>query len=149
MTGWRIGYLAAHSQIIRIISKLQQHMNTNTCTFVQKGACASFSLDPDYLNFYIKQLKTNVDAMIDTLKANSKIHLIAPKGGLFSFINISKAGLKSDEFAYKLLAKKNVALTPGISFGDNWDDHVRISLATGSDDFKEGMELIDEFVRGL
>jgi aspartate/methionine/tyrosine aminotransferase len=46
--------------------------------------------------------------------------------------------------------KKNVAVSPGIVCGKNWDDHVRISLCAASkEEFEEGVMLIDQFVKDI
>jgi aspartate aminotransferase len=149
MTGWRIGYLAANDQIIKIVSKLQQHINTNTCTFVQKGACAAFSLGEEHIDAYNQELQNKASFLVDTLALNNKLRINPPSGGLFGFLNVSKTGLSSDDFAHSLLLNMNVAVTPGVGFGKNWDDHVRISLAANIEDFKDGIKLIDKFVNEL
>lgn len=149
MTGWRIGYLVANSDIIKIVSKLQQHINTNTCTFVQKGACTTFLMDLNFLNTFNDQLKKNASFMLKVFGSNEKIHLTPPQGGLFSFLNISKTGMTSSEFRGELLIKKGVVVTPGIAFGKNWDDHVRITLGVDENEFQEGIRLIDEFTKEI
>lgn len=149
MTGWRIGYLTANSEIINIISKLQQHINTNTCTFIQKGTCAAFSLSSDYLDSYKDELREKASFAATIFNSNERLKLNSPMGGLFAFINISKTGLSSDAFSSELLLKMGVAVTPGIAFGDAWDDHVRISFVAPKKDFEEGIRLIDKFSNEL
>jgi len=147
MTGWRIGYLAAPKELIKAISRLQQHLNTNTCTFIQKGACSAFSLNEDYPKAYNSALKERESLLVEMVKSNSALRLVRPAGGLFAFLDISGASHGSDRFSARLLDRKNVAVIPGVSFGENWDDHVRISLVAQTDEFREGMRRIDEFVR--
>ena len=45
-----------------------------------------------------------------------------------------------------MLKKYNVAITPGIYFGNNWNDHIRISLATNEKNFKKGIDLLSIFL---
>lgn len=141
MTGWRIGYLVANDDLAKTIFKIQQHTNTNTCTFIQKGVCSAFNLPKDYLNNYKKQLQNNIQIL------NENLDIIQPQGGMFAFLNISKTGLTSDQFATKLLEETSVALTPGISFGENWNDYVRISLVPDTPTFEKGIKLIKEFMQ--
>lgn len=149
MTGWRIGYLTANKEVIKIVSKIQQHINTNTCTFVQKGACAAFSLSNGHVSSYNKELKDKASLMADIIESNHWLSLVPPMGGLFAFLNISRTGLSSDDFSFNLLSKKDVAVIPGVSFGEQWDDHVRISLVAGKDEFEDGIKRIDRFVREI
>jgi aspartate aminotransferase len=61
--------------------------------------------------------------------------------------NISALGLKSQNFADRLPTKANVALVPGIAFGD--DRTVRLSYATSLDIIKSGLDRIEEFCKTL
>jgi aspartate/methionine/tyrosine aminotransferase len=145
MTGWRIGYVNADSETIKKINKLQQHINTNTATFIQKGACEAFKVDDEFWDQHNADLKRKVLCIENNLATNINIRVVPPDGGLFAFLNIKQTGLDSDTFATELLKAKNVAVTPGVGFGASWDDHIRISLAAGYDEFSEGINLIDEF----
>jgi len=96
MTGWRIGYLVANKDLTRTISKLNQHINANTCTFIQKGVCSAFSLSSNFLSEYKEGLKKKAKFMYNILSKNKRLDIIPPRGGLFSFLNISKTGMNSD-----------------------------------------------------
>ena len=151
MTGWRIGYLvSSNDHIIKNIVYLQQHLNHHTCTFIQKGACAAFGLSSDYLNSYKMDLKERASFLCENVASNEKLRIVPPQGGMFAFLDISSSGKRSDDFAYNLLLKKNVAVSPGIVCGKNWDDHVRISLCAASkEEFEEGVILINQFVKDI
>jgi aspartate aminotransferase len=146
MTGWRIGYLYGSKEIITRVSKLQQHLNTNIPVFIQRGALAALNLDGSVLNDYINQLKTNENCLYQMTNQIQHLHYVRSKGGMFSFINISKIKMTSDKFCSALLNSKHVACTPGIIFGKNWDDHIRISLGGDVEEFAIAMERICEFV---
>ena len=149
MTGWRIGYLTANSKLIKVLSRIQQHINTNTCTFIQKAAAKALSIPTDFIDNYNLKLQKKALFLSQAFDQVDKIHAVQPEGGFFAFANIGKTGLKSDEFSSKLLQEKGVATTPGIAFGKDWDDHIRISLAANDVDFNEGITLIKEFVEEL
>ena len=139
MTGWRIGYLVAPAILIPTICKIQQHINTNVAPFTQRAALKALSIPKDYLVKYNKQLLCNYEILQKEIKNNQFLSSSLSKGGLFSFVNISNTGLNSDEFATSLLEKSLVACTPGINFGGNWDNHVRVSLAIPNKKFKKGI----------
>ena len=145
MTGWRIGYMTAESSLMSTIVKLQQHINTNTTTFVQKAACAALSMDQAPIKKYLKGLGDKADLLRQRLGNHPAYGMVAPEGGLFAFVDISRCGVGSDEFATGLLKDKNVAVTPGIGFGGNWDDHIRVSLAAPYDEFAEGIAGLYEY----
>ena len=147
MTGWRIGYLVAPLPLAQHIAEIQHHINTNVCTFVQKGSCAAFSLTTDYLSSFRSLLRKNTAELQKMVSQNKNLKLVQPQGSQFCFLNISDLGVGSDEFCSKLVETKGVAATPGIVFGDNWDDHIRISLGVDEAGFAKGVHYLEEFVR--
>jgi len=149
MTGWRLGYCCAPEKIAKIMTLISQHINTNVCTFIQKGACAIKNIPDVYLKNFITQIKTNAQLLNATIKETKNLSLVSPNGSFFGFINISKTNMESDKFCSKLLIDKGVAITPGISFGSNWDDHIRVSLSASTKDFEEGMKRLKEWSEEL
>ena len=62
------------------------------------------------------------------------------------FLNISSTGLDSNTFSGQVVDKTGVATTPGIAFGKDWDDHIRLSLAVDEDVLKEAFNRIHNFI---
>jgi aspartate/methionine/tyrosine aminotransferase len=147
MTGWRIGYLhSTNAAVMKRISQLQQHMNTNTAAFIQQAALAAMDLPRTYLNSYNANLAQNQQALEETAGRSNQLRVLPAQGGLFGFMDISATGMTSDGFATQLLEDHAVALTPGIVFGRNWEGFVRVSLAIEHRRFSEGMARLKKFV---
>ena len=150
MTGWRIGYMhVPDPAVMKIVSRLQQHLNTNTAAFIQVGALVAMDLPMDFLVDYNSRLAINNTALGQAVADTPGLQFTPSEGGLFGFLDISGTGLSSDSFASGFLESHGVALTPGQVFSQSWDDHVRISLATDCDSFNEGMVLLRTYVREL
>lgn len=149
MTGWRLGYACLPVEIRNRVLKLQQHINTNTCTFIQHALAQSFDSNIEYLTDYIKKLAQRSKYISGVVKKMDSVNLVAPLGGFFAFINISKLNMDSNTFCSQLIEKTGVATTPGIAFGDGWDDHVRISFATAEDNLRLGLGLINDYINQL
>jgi len=145
MTGWRIGYLVVKGPLMKTISKLQQHMNTNVAPFIQMAALEALRLQPEFLAEYNGQLARNAEFLVASISGSRALALTPSEGGLFAFIDISGTGLSSDAFCSGLIEHHAVAATPGISFGANWDGFVRVSLATDCPAFAEGVRRLVEF----
>ena len=75
------------------------------------------------------------------------ISAVKPEGAFYILASIDKLGLSSSNFADRLLSKANVAVVPGIAFGD--DKTIRLSYATGLDIIKEGMDRLENFCKTL
>lgn len=149
MTGWRIGYLVAKGPVMKVISKLQQHMNTNVAPFIQMAALEALRLPTSFIDDYNARLAANARLLEETVAASSKLGVVPSQGGLFAFVNVAGTGMGSDAFCSALLEGHGVAATPGISFGNGWDDHVRCSLATDTTSFAEGMKRLGLFALSL
>lgn len=146
MTGWRLGYacfpMSLHSRLL----KLQQHMNTNTCTFIQLAMDQSFGISDEYLFEYNLRLIKRAELVSETFKDLQQVSLIPPLGGFFAFLNIKNTKMDSNKFCTELIENTGVATTPGIAFGKEWDDHVRISFAISDDNLNKGLALMHEFI---
>lgn len=129
MTGWRLGYAIGSHDVIARMNKLQQHINTNTCTFVQVGACSIYQNEPVHIAPYVKELERRIEYFDAELNKLNYITAVRPKAGFFYFVDISATGMDSNTFCADLLKKTGIATTPGIAFGSEWDSYVRFSIA--------------------
>ena len=84
---------------------------------------------------------------VDRLSKIRNVSFVRPSGAFYVLVNIQKLGLNSQNFADRLLSKANVAVVPGIAFGD--DRTVRLSYATSLYVIKKGLDRFEEFCRTL
>ena len=146
MTGWRIGYLIGPRSHIERVSILQQHLNTNIPVFIQRGAEAALGLPVSFVEKYTLHLKKNSTTLMSFIDKSTKLSCIPSGGGMFAFICISQVNIDSDSFCTSLLKETNVAATPGIIFGKEWDDHIRVSLGGDIIEFEEAIKRMVNFV---
>ncbi|MEE9321728.1 MAG: aminotransferase class I/II-fold pyridoxal phosphate-dependent enzyme [Granulosicoccus sp.] len=142
LTGWRIGYVTLPDTLVSRVIKIQQHMNTNTCTFVQQALARSWDLECPHIDPYLQQLVARVKLIESWLGKNTAVTARLPKAGFFTFVNISGLGVSSNTFCAELLEKTGVATTPGIAFGQDWDDHFRLSYAVEQSVLEDALERI-------
>ena len=147
MTGWRIGHAHANADLISIMVKIHQQLNTNTAAFIQKAAVAALNGPQDHLIQFIDNLRQRKKLYEDMLVSNDHLNGSHPEGGFFAFLNISATDLSSDEFCTRLLEETDVAVIPGISFGLDFDDYCRVSLVNHTRVVAEGLNRISEFAR--
>ncbi len=145
MTGWRLGYAIGAHDVIAKMNKLQQHINTNTCTFVQVGACSIYKNEPDHIKPYVEELEKRINYFDAELNKLDYISGVKPKGGFFYFIDISATGVDSNTFCADLLKKTGIASTPGIAFGPEWDNYVRFSIAVPMATLERAVKLLKEY----
>jgi len=147
MTGWRLGYLAAPEPIAKAIDSMQSHTTSNPCSFAQHGALAAITGDQQCVTDMREEFDIRRQYAFERITAISGLSAVKPLGAFYILINVSQLGLKSQNFADRLLTKANVAVVPGIAFGD--DQTIRISYATSLDVIKNGLDRIEDFCKTL
>jgi aspartate aminotransferase len=146
MTGWRLGYLCFPKQFGDRLLKLQQHINTNTCTFIQKGVLDAFEMDMSFLEHYNQKLAQRAKIVSECFNNLKGTRLVPPSAGFFAFIDISGLKVDSNTFCGDLVEQTGVATTPGLAFGEHWDDHFRLSYSVNEKILQEGLSRIQEFI---
>ncbi len=145
MTGWRLGYLAGPSEIIKATTKLHQYAIMSSPTTSQYAAIDALENGDDDVvmmrNEYDKRRRLIVDGFNDM-----GLSCFEPEGAFYVFPSIEKTGLKSEEFCEKLLCDKKVAVVPGNAFGDCGEGFIRASYCYSTENLKKALDLINNFV---
>lgn len=148
MTGWRLGYALGPSEIIEEMIKVHQFTVVAPATFAQYAAVDAINdSDKD-----VQQMRNSYNQrrryLMDRFSAMN-IECFEPKGAFYTFINVKKYGMTSDEFCEKLLYSEKLALVPGSAFGESGEGFVRISYAYSIEQLKEGMNRLEKFIAKL
>ncbi len=147
MTGWRLGYLGAPEHIAKVIDSLQSHSTSGPNSFAQKGAVAALKGSQQCVTDMRDEFNVRREYMYERLAAIPNVSTVKPLGAFYMLADISKFGLSSTNFADRLLSKAEVAVVPGIAFGD--DKTVRLSYATDLETIKTGLDRIEQFCRTI
>jgi aspartate aminotransferase len=147
MTGWRLGYLGAPDHIAKVIDSLQSHSTSGPNSFAQKGAVAALKGSQQCVTDMRDEFNVRREYMFERLAAIPNVTTVKPLGAFYMLADISKFGLSSTNFADRLLSKAEVAVVPGIAFGD--DKTVRLSYATDLETIKTGLDRIEQFCRTI
>jgi len=147
MTGWRLGYLGAPEEIAKVIDSLQSHSTSGPNSFAQKGALAALKGSQQCVTDMRDEFNVRREYMYERLAAIPNVSTVKPLGAFYMLADISKFGLSSTNFADRLLSKAEVAVVPGIAFGD--DKTVRLSYATDLETIKTGLDRIEQFCRTI
>jgi aspartate aminotransferase len=145
MTGWRVGFLAGPTDVIRACTTIQGHSTSNVCTFAQYGAIAALQGSQEPVEEMRQAFAQRRQYMMDAVSSIPGLSFPKPDGAFYVFPSIQQTGLTSLEFSEALLAEFQVAVVPGIAFGA--DDCIRLSYATDMDTIKKGIDLLNKFVQ--
>jgi aspartate aminotransferase len=143
MTGFRLGYVAAHEEVIRAVNKLQSHLCGNVCTFAQHGALAALEMDQAIVEQRRNALQQRRDLAYAC--ASEIFDCIKPQGAFYLFADVSGRLRKNEtsaELAMRLLDRAGVAVVPGEAFGG--PGHIRISFGSGETELRTAFQKIKE-----
>ncbi len=149
MTGWRFGYMAAYdADLIKATKKLQSQSTSNINSITQKAAIIGLngSADAD-IEMMRKEFMARRDEAVKLFNEIDGLSVLKPDGAFYLFVNIQKVSNDSLKFAKDLLAKKEVAVVPGVGFGS--EGYFRFSFATDIKSIRTGIKRIEEFVKEL
>jgi aspartate aminotransferase len=154
MTGWRLGYTAGPVEVIKAMSRLQDHMTSNPVTFAQYAAVAA--MGPQSAAAIEKmrvEFEKRARYMTDRLRAMNGVECTEPTGAFYCFPDVSAhygrtiGGAEitgSDSFAAALLDQANVGVVPGKPFG--CDANVRLSFATSMEQITKGLDRLEKWL---
>jgi aspartate aminotransferase len=145
MTGWRLGYLGAPEEIAKVIDSLQSHSTSGPNSFAQKGAVAALKGSQQCVADMREEFNIRREYMYERIAAIPNITAVKPLGAFYLLADISKFGFSSTNFADRLLSKAEVAVVPGVAFGD--DNTIRLSYAADLETIKTGLDRIEQFCR--
>jgi aspartate/methionine/tyrosine aminotransferase len=110
-------------------------MVTGACTFAQRAIALAMrdDLTEKTVDEMVAEYSKRRDLVVDELGKITGVNCTKPQGTFYAFPNISHYGLRSADFALKLLDEAKVAVVPGDSFGSMGEGYVRLSFATSRD----------------
>lgn len=145
MTGWRIGYIAAPSDVIVAINKIQSHSTSNPASISQKAALEAITGDQTSVKDMVKEFSIRRDLITGGLSKIKGFKVFKPQGAFYVFCNITGTKIDSLTLTNRLLDEAGVAVIPGRPFGS--DSHIRLSFANSSSEIKKGLDRIGKWVK--
>lgn len=147
MTGWRIGYIVGHKDIIAVMPKLQEGIVSCVSTFTQRAALEALQGSQDEVKKMHSDYLRRRDILIDGLNNIPGITCKKSPGSFYAFANIKALGVSSEQFAEDLVKHARVVVVPGSAFGSMGEGYFRTVFANSDENLKEAVRRIDEYVR--
>jgi aminotransferase len=148
MTGWRIGFTFAPAYLIENMVKVHQYNVTCASSVSQYAALEALTNGVDDAMPMRNAYEARRDYVYDRLLAMD-FELEKPNGAFYLFPSIARFGLKSYEFAMRLLQEEHVAVVPGDAFTPYGEGYIRISYAYSQEVLEQSLERVERFVSKL
>ena len=153
MTGWRVGWMVAPTDVIKAATNLQSHYTSNVNNVAQRAALAAVAGPLDAVAEMREAFDRRRKTMFSMLSAAEGIEIVEPQGAFYaypSFESLLGQSIKGHQIdstldlAAALLEEAKVAIVPGEAFGVG--GAARLSFALGDDDLAEGVQRIVDFL---
>lgn len=143
MTGWRIGITFAPEEIIQKLTVIQGQATSGAPTISQWAALAAFENAEEIMKSIREEMQKRRNIFIETFELFFQTKLEKPKSSLYEFVPIKSMTNKeidSVTFCQKALEIGNVALVPGVAFGQ--EDYIRFSFGVEEQEIKEALQAL-------
>ncbi len=148
MTGWRLGYACGPEKIIEQMTKIHQFCIMCAPTTSQYAAVIALR-DGDEAVAKMRESYNQRRRYVLSRLNDMGLTCFEPEGAFYAFPSIKRFGIRSEEFATRLLMEEKVAVVPGTAFGDSGEGYLRISYAYSINQLKEALGRIENFVKRL
>jgi alanine-synthesizing transaminase len=143
MPGWRVGFCVGNKEIVQALARIKSYLDYGIFQPIQIAAIQALDGPQDCVEEICSMYRKRRDSLLDGLD-RAGWHIPRPKGTMFVWAEIPEPAKKmgSVEFCKYLLQEAQVAVSPGIGFGQYGDGHVRFALIENEHRTKQAVRKI-------
>ena len=147
MAGWRIGFAAGNRDLIRALTRVKSYLDYGAFTPIQVAAVAALNGPQDCIDEHRRIYRARRDVLVDGL-TRAGWEIPAPPATMFAWAPIPKPfeEVGSMAFAKLLLSEAQVAVSPGIGFGEYGEGYVRIALVENEQRIRQAARNVKRFL---
>lgn len=149
MTGWRVGYVIANPFFIDAMALTHANIVLCATSFAQIGAIEAYNHVYDEIDVMLDEFKRRRDYIMDVLEEIKIIDFVQPDGAFYIFFNVENLKMDGMEFCLKFLKEYGVTTTPGISYGQEYNNYVRMAYTCTYEDVVRAMDALKEMIKEL
>ena len=129
MAGWRIGFAVGNRTLVGALTRVKSYLDYGAFTPVQAAATAALNGPQDIVQANRTLYKARRDCLVESF-GRAGWTIPSPEASMFAWAPIPEQfrELGSVEFSKRLLAESQVAVAPGVGFGEEGEGFVRIAL---------------------
>ena len=148
MAGWRMGFAVGNERLIAALARVKSYLDYGAFTPIQVAATAALN-DPDadkHIEEVRQTYKHRRDVMVESF-GRAGWDIPVPRASMFAWAPLPEKfkRLGSLEFAKLLIENADVAVAPGVGFGENGDEYVRIALVENEQRIRQAGRSIRRF----
>lgn len=141
MAGWRVGFCVGNREVVGALVKIKSYLDYGMFNPIQIASIVALRGPQDCVADFVKVYKSRRNVLVKGLN-NAGWPIEPPRATMFAWAKIPDAFKKmgSLEFCKFLIKEGNVAVSPGIGFGEGGDDHIRFALVENEQRIRQAMK---------
>ena len=146
MPGWRMGFAVGNERLLAALTRVKSYLDYGAFTPIQVAAAAALNGPDDCIEEMRSIYRARRDVMVESF-GQAGWSVPAPVASMFAWVPIPQRfrRLGSLEFSKLLIEKADVAVAPGIGFGEHGDDYVRLALVENEQRIRQAARGIRRF----
>ena len=147
MPGWRVGFCCGNKDLLAALARIKSYFDYGLFTPIQVAAIKALDEGDENVEKIRSMYQSRRDVLVNGLN-NAGWKVESPKATMFLWAKIPSTlrSLGSLEFSKKLLAEAQVAVSPGIGFGEYGEGYVRFSLIENEHRTRQAVRNIKRFL---
>ncbi|MBQ0708590.1 MULTISPECIES: LL-diaminopimelate aminotransferase [unclassified Ochrobactrum] len=147
MPGWRMGFAVGNERLIAALTRVKSYLDYGAFTPIQVAATAALNGDGSDISYVRNVYKQRRDVLVESF-GRAGWDVPPPAATMFAWVPIPERfrSLGSLEFSKLLVEQADVAVAPGIGFGEHGDDYVRIALVENEHRIRQAARNIKRFL---
>ncbi len=147
MPGWRMGFAVGNERLIAALARVKSYLDYGAFTPVQVAAAAALNGPQECVEEIRRTYRARRDCLLESF-ARAGWTIPAPAASMFAWAPIPDAyrQIGSVEFAKMLIDKADVAVSPGLGFGEYGEGYVRIALVENEHRIRQAARNIKKFL---
>ena len=147
MAGWRMGFAVGNEKLIAALTRVKSYLDYGAFTPIQVAATAALNGDGSDIEYVRNVYKTRRDVLVESF-GRAGWTIPAPAATMFAWVPIPERyrAMGSLNFSKLLIEKADVAVAPGLGFGEHGDEFVRIALVENEHRIRQAARNIKRFL---
>ncbi|PLK23031.1 aminotransferase [Porphyrobacter sp. TH134] len=150
MAGWRMGFAVGNKQLIAALTRVKSYLDYGAFTPIQAAACAALNGPQDIIDTNRALYHKRRDVMVEAF-GRAGWDIPPPPASMFAWAPLPPAlkAMGSLEFSKQLLTEAQVAVAPGVGYGENGEGYVRIAMVENEQRLRQAARNIKRYLQSV
>lgn len=150
MAGWRVGFAVGNPRLIAALKRVKSYLDYGAFTPIQAAACAALNGPQDIVEANRVLYQKRRDVLVESF-GRAGWEIPSPKASMFAWAPLPPAlkEMGSLEFSKQLLTHAEVAVAPGVGYGEEGEGYVRIAMVENEQRLRQAARNVRRYLASM